>query len=284
MARVVVVTHEFDVFASRRRFYRSYRNSPYLLFDVLKALEQMGHSWHVMRGPGKKVHGDVGILHTDCTIASDEYLALARNFRVPLNFNVRDISKRFVSGAVLSENEDWRGPVIIKSNLNCGGASERRHNDDARREGRALPYPNVGLVERYTILPSRNEVPVSIWADPGLVVEKFVPEREKDGYAVRTWVFMGENERCTRHVSTEQIVKAAGVTSRTASPVPDEIRAERKRLGFDFGKFDFVIYDGEPILLDANRTPGISATLREFLQAGARNLAEGLDKLISSRV
>jgi len=226
------------------------------------------------------MRGDIGLLHTDCTAVSDEYLALANNFDVPLNFNVRDISKRIVSGAILPEHQSWQGPVIIKSDLNCGGASEQRHNIEAKRKRRPIPHPCIEHVDGYVILPSRDQVPQSIWDNPNMVVERFVPEREQGGYAVRTWVFMGERERCTRHVSTQPIVKAEGIISQTASPIPEAIRAERTRLGFDFGKLDFVIHDGQPILLDANRTPGISATLQGFLQAGAKNLAEGLEKLI----
>ena len=33
-------------------------------------------------------------------------------------------------------------------------------------------------------------------------------------------------------------------------PIPDEIRAARKRFGFEYGKFDFVLHRGVPVLLD----------------------------------
>jgi hypothetical protein len=102
--------------------------------------------------------------------------------------------------------------------------------------------------------------------------------------SIRIWVFMGSRERCTRHVSSDPIVKASNIISRTLSEVPAALRAERARLGFDFGKFDFVIHEGQPILLDANRTPGSSPALREFLLDGARNLADGLEELIYTPV
>jgi hypothetical protein len=40
------------------------------------------------------------------------------------------------------------------------------------------------------------------------------------------------------------------------------------------------MHEGEPILLDANRTPGMSPTLTQYMKDGARNLAEGLAGLI----
>ena len=59
--------------------------------------------------------------------------------------------------------------------------------------------------------------------------------------------------------------------------MPVEIAEERRRLGFDYGKFDFVVHGGRPILLDANRTPGGSATLTEEYAQGAAELAKGID-------
>jgi hypothetical protein len=63
---------------------------------------------------------------------------------------------------------------------------------------------------------------------------------------------------------------------------PISRRNERARLGFDFGKFDFVVHEGQSVLLDTNRTPSSSPALREFLQAGMLNLAQGMDELIAS--
>jgi hypothetical protein len=94
---------------------------------------------------------------------------------------------------------------------------------------------------------------------------------------------MGDRERCTRHVCRDPIIKGDNVVSRTASPVPDALRVERNRLGFDYGKFDFVIHDGVPVLFDANRTPSSSLNLRQFLQEGMQNLALGLHELITKR-
>jgi len=42
---------------------------------------------------------------------------------------------------------------------------------------------------------------------------------------------------------------------RLAISVPEELHAMWARLGFDFGKFDYVVRDGQIVLLDANRTP-----------------------------
>jgi hypothetical protein len=92
---------------------------------------------------------------------------------------------------------------------------------------------------------------------------------------------MGSRERCTRVVTPDQVSKAGGILRHGPSEIPDQLRRERERLGFDFGKFDFVIHDGEPVLLDANRTPGIARRLQSQMEEGARNLARGLDELLA---
>jgi len=280
LARIVCVVHEFDEFAFRRRFWQPY-DSIYLLFDLLQILKRMGHRWQIVTGP-HRVAGDVGILHVNCTCVGDAYLSLAQQFRVAINFRVADISKRVISGAVLKRGEAWPGPVIIKSDFNYMGYPEAEHNAMATRRGRSLPHPGIVALADYTILPSLEDVPDSIWDDNHKVVERFLPELDEQGYALRTWVFAGTRERCTRHVSPDPIVKGANVVSHTACEVPMLLRNERTRLGFDFGKFDFVVHEGQPVPLDANRTPSSSPALREFLQAGMLNLAQGLDELIVS--
>jgi hypothetical protein len=92
---------------------------------------------------------------------------------------------------------------------------------------------------------------------------------------------MGPRERCNRVVTASPISKAADVLSYGPVDVPPQLRAERERLNFDFGKFDFVIHDGEPILLDANRTPGVARAIQPLIAKGALNLAEGLNALVT---
>jgi hypothetical protein len=175
--------------------------------------------------------------------------------------------------------------VIAKTDLNRGGLMEAMYNERAKELGRPVPYPGVVRRGPYLLYECLQDVPQAIWADPTLVVERFMPEiDEGGGYAMRTWVFMGSRERCNRYVTADWEGKAADVVRRDPVEVPPELRAERERLGFDFGKFDFVIHDGTPVLLDANRTPGTAQTIREMMKAGARNLAEGLDELIKAKL
>ena len=251
----------------------------YLLHQVLQAMRRRGHRWCVTAGP-KAVAGDAAILHVDTTFVGEEYLALGAHYPVALNFATADISKRRISCALLSRDEIFDGPVIIKSNLNFRGEREEVLNTRAQAVGLPPPYPGVVSTGEYYILPAPAEVTPEIWENPALVVERFLPELDPQGYALRSWVFMGNAERCTRRVSTQPIVKAANCFPPTAVEVPEALRGERARLGFDYGKFDFVVKDGKPVLLDANRTPGKPPSTGATAIARADLLADGLEKLI----
>jgi hypothetical protein len=97
---------------------------------------------------------------------------------------------------------------------------------------------------------------------------------------VRFWVFCGDRERCSRYVSPKRMIKAAETIRRETVPVPPELRVLRQKLGFDYGKFDFVVHEGQAVLLDANNTPGRPKNLTRMFAAGASHLADGFEGLI----
>ena len=58
------------------------------------------------------------------------------------------------------------------------------------------------------------------------------------------------------------------------------VRAVRQKLGIDFGRFDFVLYEGHAVLIDANKTPARPSGLEEVLVRGAAEFADGLEQLL----
>jgi hypothetical protein len=235
----------------------------------------------VSAGPNDAPPADAALLHIDATRVPEEYLPLGRNYPVAINFGARDISKRHIGNGLIKRGDAWKGPVILKTDLNCFGYPELEANARAARRGRPVPYAVEPTLTRYPILHNISEVPDFVWKDRRFVVQRFLPERDPEGFALRVWLFAGARERCTRHVAPDPIVKGDRVVSRRPVDVPPEIRAERARLGVDFGKFDFVVHEGEPILLDANKTPSMSARIAEYIRDGAKNLAAGLAEMIS---
>jgi hypothetical protein len=270
MPRIAVISHKFDKFNRRS----------YLLARILKELEAAGVTAEVTRGPKQFVEADLAILHVDSTVVDPKYVALAKRYRRVLNLGVTDIRKGRVSGAALSKADGWQGPVLVKTQFNGRGAPELYHNDVARLRGKALPHPEVTQLRDYEIFARAADVPASVWRDPHLAVEKFIPEIDPRGYGLRTWVFFGTRETCSRCISPTPMVKGADIVSREVIPVPDALRQQRARLGFDYGKFDFVEHDGVPVLLDANMTPTVPERLSDELQRSAQELAKGLLEML----
>lgn len=282
MSRLVVVTHEYDQFTRWRRWPWPPKHSPYTLFDVLRHLETMGHSWRVTRGP-TVVPGDAALLHVDCTVVSEDYLALASRYPRAINFGVADTSKRKVSRLLLNRGDPWDGRVIVKSDLNYRGILEDTHNRRAARAGKAPPHPGAARLGQYRVLDKIGDVHDHVWNDESLVVERFLPEvNANGGFVIRTWVFMGGQDSCNRIVTPNWIAKAGDAVRFDPIAVPEQLRAERERLNFDYGKFDFVMNGDEPLLLDANRTPGIAKAVEQMQAMAAPVLARGLADLIET--
>lgn len=269
MATIVLIEHLFQ----------SYLRVPYMAHAVAQRWARRGHRVVVHRGPDGAPPGDIAILHVDCTVVPEAYSALAARYPRVVNGAVRDIGKRRVSTGVLARDSDWPGPVIVKSDANYGGRPEAALAGLARAAGLAADVAAAPVVAEYAIHPTLASVPQDAWEAPWLVVEKFVPERDERGYYLRVWTFFGDRERSSRCLAREPVIKAAGVIEREEAEVPDEMRELRRRLGFDYGKFDFVLHDGRYYLTDANRTPSAPAHLAG-IQASLDDLSFGIESLL----
>jgi len=120
--------------------------------------------------------------------------------------------------------------------------------------------------------------------DRARVVERFVPERLDGRYCLRKWVFLGDADQQVISVSDQPVIKATNARHAfTHEPPHKALVEERRRLGFDYGKFDYVLFEGHPVLLDANSTPGISARSPQLLQS-AGLFAQALERWVLRRL
>jgi hypothetical protein len=272
MAHIVVITHAYDNFRSRK----------FLLGTLAGHWLDAGHTVSVAAGLGNWPHGDIAVLHLDISVKPAAYSEACRRYPVVVNAAATDIRKTRVSRNLVKPNDGWTGPVIVKTDLNYSGIPEMNAVEQFRREGRPVdlaPGPIVSTTQPYPILRSASEVSADVWNNPGLVVERFLPEQDARGYWLRIWVFFADRERCTRYCGTQPIIKGPNIVAREPATVPDELRAERERLGFDYGKFDFVVREGKAILLDANKTPGSPPPSPE-IDASNADLARGLHTML----
>jgi hypothetical protein len=240
----------------------------------------------LLTDPEQRVDADVAILHVDATRRSPAYDAVLDQYPLVINGQVRDISKRRISQQLLTRASSFGGPVIVKTDTNCFDQPDFRLREEegavarlcSRVADRLSPIgPGIRRSSAYPIYASVRDVPWIVWWDRRLVVERFLPERQDGLYCLRTWVFLGTREKISLSVSANPVVKRANtIRSEFMTDVPEAIREARRRLGFDYGKFDFVLHQGEPVLLDANSTPGCSGRCGPRLDAIADELAAGL--------
>jgi len=212
---------------------------------------------------------DLGFLHHNFTRLSTSDIPPARDGMRVLNGKVLDISKRIYSELMLAASDDWDGPVIVKTNQNYFGTPERfstrsRLLDVQRRLARVqrrFARSNWKLARClpdrvYPVLNTLSEVPNWVWARDDLLVERFMPEREGDLFAIRGWIFLGSASYGFKLFSTDPMVKVGSIVRHEyIEEVPPELEAARQSMGFDYGKFDYVVHGDRAILLDANKTP-----------------------------
>jgi hypothetical protein len=180
--------------------------------------------------------------------------------------------------------------VIVKSDLNYAGAPERYLRRTAlerrwslarsvrrridRLRGESVPFEES---RDYSVFGSLAEVPAHLFANRSVVVEKFRPEFEDGRYHVRIYQFLGDRWTCMRVGTRKQVVKSdPDARTEAVEPAP-EVEVWRRELGLDYGKLDYLVNNGEVVLLDVNKTTGASVYMDdERRRRMRRHQAEGL--------
>lgn len=278
--RIVILFHENEP-SQRPRYVISF------LADIWRA---DGNEVVFLFGVRKFVPADLIIVHVDLSVVPDEYLEFARQYPIVLNGAVKDIRKSTFSKNLVGADDPYQGKVIVKSDLNYAGKPEQHLNASTRSSTSLLckifSLFSSGLPGRtfsfkssrdYRVYDHLHLVPQACFENPGLVVEKFLPEQEKGLYFVRNYQFLGDRMTCTRLGSKNPIVKwKTMVSNEPIEPHPEIIHLQ-KEMNFDYGKFDYVVHEGKAILLDINKTTGaIPRNMTPELERMRRYRAEGI--------
>ncbi|MCE0482728.1 MAG: hypothetical protein LV479_00655 [Methylacidiphilales bacterium] len=264
------------------------RPENYAISAYAKIWEEGGIKVHHLIGIKTCVPADLLFLHVNLSVVPGEYLQFARRYPRAVNLHARDIRKRSFSSLVLSSDSDYQGEVIVKTDLNYGGVPETYLH----------PNPFFRLASRWQMLrrmilhPTRNwredavypvyrsirEVPAACWRNRHWLVEKFIPERLDGHYVIRNYKFLGNRENTLLLVSEKPFIREDALIS--ISPVENEpaLQELRRKLRLDFGKFDYVLVDGTPVLIDINKTMGFNpnASHDPGVVKARRQLAEGI--------
>ena len=265
--------------------------SSYLIDAISLRWKKSGHEVFTYYGAKNLPAADIVVLHVDTTVVPDEYAECLSEYPVVLNRNVLNISKTMFSRHILREDDDYSGPVIIKTVANFGGVPEaalkriptKKMNGWARRllsprrQWESLDELNPN---KYPIFENKEKIPSGVWKNDNLIVEKFLPERADGLFFLRYWIFLGQKGWSGRFGAKVPIVKFRNMATKDEPvPVPDELKILRKRLGFDYGRFDFAEHKGETVIYDVNKTLGGTYHLEAYA-AHLDMLATGIDTFL----
>lgn len=284
MKRILILLHEWE----------RPMHSHYLMAALREAWQKSGLEVSCVYGTRDRREADLLIPHIDLTHTPSEYVEYTRSFPNVANRNVVDISKRSISRHLLRGDEDYVGPVIVKSDNNFGGRpeyqlSKHRHPIFARAWRRTAPLVEYAFGRRlawrswlreYPVYSSLAEVPAGAFKNRALVVERFLPEREGDQYFTRHYLCLGDHARSTRVAGSTPVLKRAQSTLIDEGlPVPDQVLDLRRRLGLDYGKIDYTMHNGQVVILDVNLTPSGPGT-PEGTERVVAALADGIWSLL----
>jgi len=241
------------------------------------------------------------IPHIDATVRPADYEAFLNRYALVLNRGVTDVSKSGLSENLISRDSAHSGPVIVKTNRNYGGLPERRAGDASGRRSLArrllsrwkalsgaspsgVAWDRVEWLETssYPVFRNLREVPRGVFENPHLVVERFTPEMEGDLYCVRYAYVFGRREITLRLKSRRPVIRGANAEACEEVEGSPELAPWRRRLGLDYGKIDFVVRGGQPVLLDVNPTPAATTLARHgFTGRVVDHLSGGLDEFLA---
>jgi hypothetical protein len=263
--------------------------SSYIVDHLARYWREDGHDVVYLFGTKSYAPADLILVHVNLSVVPDEYLAFASRYPIALNGRLRDIRKSVVSTNLVRANDSWKGPVIVKTELNYAGKPERsmklRWREKYPRLWRVASRATTwftGQEEQadfadYLIFETAKDAPPEFFTRPDVVVERFLPERENDLFHLRMCQVLGDRVICTRVASRVPVIKAGmSVSSQPVEPHP-EVEQWRKQFNLDYGKMDYLVHDGRAVLIDVNKTTGASKRVADApLQEMRRRLAEGL--------
>lgn len=259
-----------------------------LITHLAKRWEMMGFRVIMHYGSNNLPPADIAVLHVNRTVVPQIYHDVLADYPIVINRNILDISRERYSKILLTDQSNYKGAVIIKTNANYGGMPEYNQLEEQQRLPQDDNWSTKEFLDprRYPIYRRLQDVPHGAWENPHLIIEKFVPEIERKYffrkyYFVRYWSFFGDSSSTGRFGSRNPILK---FSSRETEDIPVEIPAslveKRRELEIDYGRFDFVVHNNRAILLDVNKTLGGGPTLKnygDFLD----NLAQGINSFVS---
>lgn len=284
---------DLDVYVEDSAFFL--RRRGYILRRALDALAEAGLRYRVLDRAPHDAGSRLAAVHVDLTDVPAALLPPAERHTACINLGADSIDRRRYSMARVTRGAAYAGPVVVKTVLNHRGTPELRH---LRRKSARLRW--AYRLERlrgrrltqiscpsYALYPSLSELPASVWDDPRLIVERFVPGRLVAPVIKYRYDFFLDVNLHTRAEYTS--LMGAPSSARNMSlvgGVPDAVLAVRRALRLDLGSIDYFLTPEGAVVVDANKTttctedwlrayPEVSQYLHAVGQRLVRAIREG---------
>jgi hypothetical protein len=253
----------------------------YRLWHCAEIWIRAGFDVRMVHGPHVPPGTDLVIPHVDLSLLPDEYRPVLDAPGYVLNRRITDIRRRAFSRNLVTPDDGYEGPVIVKTNNNCGSHPERAvlHGQPllarvaaavrggvgaaarmvAARSTHSLAYVSALPTRAYAVLPSKRQLPRGVFENPYLVVERFLPETDGGYFFLRSYTFLGHEGVAVRSRSLDPVVVGRSGADLEFVPVDARVEAARRAMGFDVGKIDYLIHDGQAVIIDLNTTPTFGA-------------------------
>lgn len=237
--------------------------SHYLVIKLAEFLAGMDVEIIHLHGTRTYVPADAIFVHVDLSVVPREVALFAQLYPVQINGYALDISKSHFVDGLLDGSEPYPAPVIVKSNLNYGGAPERRNASTLQRAAARIhrmllgrPRTLIAAKSDYRIFSDLADVPRGYFT-PDTIVQKLMLEKAGSKHVLREYIFLGDlHFQNIEHSDSAIINEDEHIECLPFTPHPRLINM-RERLKLDYGKIDFVMIDGEPFIFDANKTLGV---------------------------
>jgi hypothetical protein len=266
------------------------RGADYKLQHMLRRAGSATIPYRVMdRVPAAAQRGERAFVHVDLTVLPEAFRRVQDHYHACVNGRALTISRLLYTTARVRCTDVHDGPVIVKTVLNHHGWPEFRYaaNRTAARKvwhslaSRVFPGRATHACPEYRVYPSIEAVPPAVWADERLIVERFLPGRLQPPIEKYRYDFFFDVEINLRSVHDSLLADPESVVSvETVTGVPAEVSEVRRRLSLDFGAIDYFVVDGHAVVVDANKTVGISPSWVARFAPLARHLDLATDRLV----
>jgi len=237
----------------------------YNISIMAKIWRDDGYSIKLVYGIKRFVPADICFVHVDLSVVPDAYIQFANCYPVVINGRIKNILKSKISKNLVKEKDNYQGSVIVKTDRNYAGWPESLSTENLtqvilkqlmRRTG--MGRQNLMSQSDYRVFPNTDKVPERYFREKRYVVEKFLPERHEDLYCVNYHKFFGGYHHNIKLFSKNPIVSGANSVRREYIAPHPEILKVQDQLEMDYGKLDYCIVDNRVVLLDANKTVGVT--------------------------